>query len=400
MAEVKNPRPLPLPRSREGRSLTPAKDFSLHPRAFRQRILAGSFVLFVVIPSLLGAFYFAFLASDRYVASAGFAVRGMDASASTDILSSFTGIAGSGSTLSDSYILLNFLESRDLVEKLEQTLPFREIYSTPNADFFSRLDPTLKIEHVVEYWEKSIDTSFDNISGIITFEVEAFTPEDAERLAKAVLGFSMDLVNELSAQARRDTVAYAKGEVAHAEGQLKAAQDALRAFRVAEKVLDPAGAARIQMELIGELEKQLSEINARREALKGVVVDDSPTMRGLVRQAQALEQQISRQKEEAGTNGQGKQGKSLTELLAAYEPLEVEREFAERAYASALTSFETARAEAGRQQRYLAVFSVPALPQYPLFPRRLLNIFLIFVGLGFLWGIGALTVYSVRDHIQ
>lgn len=400
MTEDKKPRVLPLPKRREGRSLSASGDLSLRPGGFRHRILAISFVLCVLVPSLLGAFYYSFLASDRYVAGAGFAVRGMDASASADLLSSFTGLSGNGSTSSDSYILLEFLESRDLVEKLEQTLPFREIYSSPNADFFSRLDPTLDIEHVVEYWERIIHTSFDNTSGIITFEVEAFTPEGAESVATAVLGFSMDLVNELSAQARRDTVAYAESEVAYAEVQLKAAQDALRAFRVAEKALDPAAAARIQLELIGELEKQLSEISARIAALKGVVADDSPTMRGLVRQAQALEQQISRQKEEAGTNGQGKQGKSLTELLAAYEPLEVEREFAERAYASALTSFETARAEAGRQQRYLAVFSVPALPQYPLYPRRLLNIFLILVGLGFLWGIGGLTVYSVRDHIQ
>lgn len=401
MVENKKSRLNLMPRSRESRSLSLSAGLSIRSQALRHHFLAGSFVLFVLIPSLLGAFYYSFLASDRYVAGAGFAVRGMDASVSTDILSSFTGLASSGSTMSDSYILLKFLESRDLVEKLERTLPFREIYSTPKADFFSRLDPTLNIELVVEYWERRIHTSFDNASGIIIFEVEGFTPEDAERIAAAVLGFSKDLVNELSVQARRDTVAYAEGEVAHAEVRLIAAQEALRSFREEEKALDPAGAARIQVELIGELEKQLSEINARIAALKGVVADDSPAVRGLIRRAQALEQQISRQKEKAGTkNEQGKQGKSLTELLAAYEPLEVEREFAERAYASALTSLETARVEAGRQQRYLAVYSVPALPQHPLYPRRLLNIFLIFVGLAVLWGIGALTVYSVRDHIQ
>ena len=92
-------------------------------------------------------------------------------------------------------------------------------------------------------------------------------------------------------------------------------------------------------------------------------------------------------------------GTALTGQLAEYEAPEVERNFAQQAYASALSSLETARVDASRQQRHLAVYAAPALPQYPLYPRRILNGVLIFLGLALTWGIGALIVYAVRDHI-
>lgn len=74
-----------------------------------------------------------------------------------------------------------------------------------------------------------------------------------------MLDYSKELVNELSSQARDDAVAYANMEVERAELRLKAALDSLRRFREDERALDPASSARIQLELIGTLEKQLAE---------------------------------------------------------------------------------------------------------------------------------------------
>jgi capsular polysaccharide transport system permease protein len=398
MIESQKPRVVPLPSPEKGHLLTPpVREKAFRPRDLRRRIVKASFVICVLVPTFLAGLYYAFIASDRYVAGAGFAVRGVD-HGSMDIIGSFTGLASTGSTTSDSYILLNFLKSRDLVEKLEARLPFRDIYSGNGADFLSRLDPSLSIESVVEYWEKCLHTTFDNTSGVLTLHVEAFTPEDAERVASVVLDEATKLVNELSGRARQDAVAYAEGEVNRAEVRLKASLDALRSFRETEKALDPAGAAKIQMELIGGLEKQLTEVSARIAALKGEVTEDSPSMRSLKRQAQALEQEITRQRAEIGADDNGAQN-ALTGQLAAYETLDVEREFAQKAYASALGSLEKARVEADRQQRYLAVYSNPARAEYPLYPRRILNVFLIFSGFALLWGIGTLIVWSVRDHL-
>jgi capsular polysaccharide transport system permease protein len=371
----------------------------MRPRRRRHRVLALSFLLCVIIPALAGALYFTLFASDRYVSGAGFAVRGMDAGNGTDFLGAVTGLASTGSITSDSYILLDYLKSRDLVEKLERDFPLRQHYGTPLADYLSRLDPAAEIERVVDYWEGRITTSFAPTTGIVKFEIEAFSPDDAQMLASLVLSHSKALVNELSLRARRDALAHAEEEVARAESRLKQALDSIRAFREEERSIDPVGDARAQTELIGGLERQLIDLRARIAALKPSVGPDAPSLRSLMRQAEALEQQVTSAREGASTDGGSPPGARLSGQLASFETLETERSFAQKAYASAFSSLEKARIEAGRQQRYLAVYSAPAVPQYPAYPRRLVNSLVLLGGLLTAWGIGALAAYAVRDHM-
>ena len=370
----------------------------MRPQQRRRRWLALSFLIFVVLPSLLGAIYFTLIASDRYVAGAGFAVRSMEAGGSIDMLGAFTGLASTGSTTSDSYIVLKYLDSRDLLDQLQQDFDFRTAYSHKQIDSLTRLDPTLDIEHVLEYWKDRIHTSFDSASGIITFEVEAFSAADAKRVADLVLGYTQSLVNRLSEKARRDSVRYAENEVQRSETRLRDALQKIRGFREQNNSINPAASAQVQIELIGELEKQLLEIEARMSALGKTVDRSAPSMKALRRQADALKRQIEEKK--GGINPGATSDSALSSLLAAYESLEVEKNFAQQAYASALASLESARVQADRQQRYLAIYSRPSLPEYPLYPRRILDTFLLFIVLFGIWSILTLIVYSVRDHLS
>lgn len=374
----------------------------LQPQALRRRMLLASFLICVMAPALLGALYFLFIASDRYVSGAGFAVRSMDAGAGTDLFGTFTGLANAGSTSSDSYILLKYLKSRDILEKLERDFPLRQAFSSEGVDFISRMNPDDDIEHVVRYWKGMISTTYDNISGIVTFNIEAFSPDDAKRIADLILGYGRELVNDLSERARVDAVSFAEGEVRLAEERLRTALENLRIFRESEQSIDPARSAQMQIEIVGSLEKQLLDIRARISALKGSVNQDSPALRTLRRQAEALESQIAAKQSEISTRDgvSGTESTALSGLLATYEALEVERNFAQQAYASALSSLEKARVEAGRQQRYLAVYETPSVPEYPLYPRRLLSILILVVIFSAVWGVGTLIVYSVRDHLS
>ena len=64
-----------------------------------------------------------------------------------------------------------------------------------------------------------------------------------------------------------------------------------------------------------------------------------------------------------------------------------------------MTSLETARAEADRQQRYLALYSQPALPEAARYPDRVLTPLLTLVVLSLVWAVGTLVALSVRDHL-
>lgn len=382
-------------------SSTPRDGDNRRPQKKRRRLLLASFILMVLAPIILGSYYYAFLASDRYVSEAGFAVRGVNSGGGIDSIGALTGLASSGSTTSDSYIILRYLHSRDIVERLQVDINLQAVFSFDEIDGISRMKPDLSIEEFVKYWDRMIDTSFDSNSGVVFFRVQAFRAEDAKSIADLLLGYTQTLVNRLSEDARKDSAKFAEAEVTRAEERLRVALYRIREFRDNESSIDPAASAQLDIELVSGLESRLIDIRARMAAISGSINENAPSMIALRRQAEALEIQISERVESiGGTTRGGKGGAALSTLLAAFEALEVEKNFAEQAYASSLSSLENARIEADRQQRYLAVFSTPALPEEAILPRRLINIVMLIVTCFCVWGISTLLVYSVRDHLS
>lgn len=275
-------------------------------------------------------------------------------------------------------------------------------FSSPEIDLLSRMTDDLSIEDFVKYWDSMVLTSFDSTSGILNVEVQAYTAQDAQKIGALVLQYTDELVNELSVAARQDSVHFAEAEVLRAEDRLRAALQQIRNFREQERSINPAVTAQLDIELVSGLESRLIDLRARISSIQGSLDDDAPSLIALRRQAEALEAQISERTAGIGKTEieNGAEIAAMSGLLATYEALEVEKTFAQQVYQSALTSLEQARVEADRQQRYLAVFALPAKPEDALYPKRALSIVMLIAILFSLWGIGTLIVYSVRDHLS
>jgi len=208
-------------------------------------------------------------------------------------------------------------------------------------------------------------------------------------------------VNDLSANARSDALRFAREEVELQERRLRKALGAIRDFRASEQSVDPSASAALETQLIASLESRLIDVNARIAALRQTLDADAPSVNALRRNSEALEAQIVERRRAIGNNVLDDAGLSaVTQQLALYEELEVERSLAQQAYASALVSLEQARRDADRQQRYLAIHLRPQVAQSAEYPRSLRN--LLVMGFAFIaaWGIGALITYSVRDHLS
>lgn len=362
--------------------------------------LLVSFLLCVVLPLFAATLYYATLASDRYAARAGFSIRGIDTNAGIDGIGALTGLASTGSTTSDSYVVLGYLASRELLEAVDQQLDLRAVYASPSVDPLSRLAPDATVEEFLIYWTKRIHTQFDPTSGIIEFEVQSFNEEHARKIADAVLSLTQALVNDLSANARRDALRFAREEVELQEVRLRNALGAIRDFRASEQSVDPSASAALEIQMIASLESRLIDLNARIAALRQTLDEDAPSLNALRRNAEALEEQIVERRRAIGNNVLNDAGISaVTQQLALYEELEVERSLAQQAYASALVSLEQARRDADRQQRYLAIHLRPQAAQSAEYPRSLRNLLVLGFALIAAWGIGALITYSVRDHL-
>jgi len=367
------------------------------PRMADSAFGVTSFVVAVIVPTLLTALFYMFLATSQYSTISQFAVRGpAGAAGPADMLGLFATTASSET--SDTYIILSYIHSRDLIEELDKRINLREIYDRPEADFYYRFDPTKPIEDFVDYMKTMVSTEFDTFSGVVTLTVRAFRPEDAQLVSENVLAASERLVNELSRRARDDSLREARAEVAKSEQRLRLSRAMIATFRGSESEIDPAAAAAAQQGVITQLEGQATTIESQLNALRQTMSASAPPVVQLESQLAAIRKQADVERQKVALERAGTSGTALTQRLTRYEELLTEREFAERAYVSSLASLEGARLEADRKQRYLAVFVSPRSAEEALYPQGLRWTAVVFGVCLIVWGIFSIIIAGVRDH--
>ncbi|MGA0533977.1 hypothetical protein [Hansschlegelia sp. KR7-227] len=380
----------PAPRAAAGRS--------------KKNFVKISAVFAIALPTFLASIYYGFIAAPQYVAEARFAVRGPDdgGSGGGDLMGALTGIGGSAAPMiSDSFIVSQFIESGQLVGNLQRTLDLRAIYSHSNADFLARYRPydfEDTIEHLTLFWNSVAWVYFEPISGIITFNVRAFTPEDALKIARETVRESEKLVNKLSERAREDTISVTKQEQSRAELRLKFARKAIQDFRDRKGATDPTSVATAQSQIVADLESQLAKQEAELQAANAFLNRDAPTVRVMRNAVDALKSRIATEKAKIGSVAPNSQGQLISASMAEFENLATERDFAQKAYEQASQSVEAARMRAERQARYIATFVEPHMPEDSLYPKRLQMIFLVLLCSTLAWAIGVLVFYGIRDH--
>ncbi len=378
-----------------GLTLVPAAPQAL--RHAKPSLRAVSFVALVVMPVAVAASYYFAVAADQYVAEFRFTLNTAEAPR-LDPLSLFIGNATHSPAAMESQILVQYMTSRAIIDRIDRSLDLRRMFSLPEADWWARLPPAAPIEEVVHYWKGQVDPFYDPADGTVTVRVRAFAPADALGLSEAIVAASEKLVNELSLRARRDALQQSESELVHAEARLKSVLANIREFRDREGLIDPGKTAEATGALTTKLREELLRANTRLSTLRTYMRDGAPPIRVLKARIRSLEaQQRSLAHEMTGRDTA--RPKTLSSVLGAYDQMESERKFAETAYQHALQRLDQARAGADRQRVFIASFIPPSLPEEALYPRRWRSLGTIALLAFALWGIGGLAVQSIREHL-
>ncbi len=377
------------------RSFTGGPSQSERRRRIPLRLL--TFVIIVLVPSVVAAVYYFFIAADQYVAEFRFALRAVDP-VRAEVSGIFQGSVAPSPVGVDSYAVVQYVDSRDILDDLGKTLDLREMFSRPEADWLARLALPVSIEELVRYWKTQVDAFFDVTNGTIVVRARAFTPDDALKLAQAILGSAERLVNDLSARARSDTLRNSEKEVHRAERRLKTALAHLAEFRDREGIIDPRKTADATQALAGRIRDEIVRTDTELATVRHYMRSDAPSVRMLEARAQSLQAQLHSVESEV-TDTERSRSEVLSRVMGSYERLESERSFAEKAYQHALEALDRARMNADRQQVYIAGFVQPSLPEEALYPRRTRSVGIVAFLSCALWLIGALTIQTVREHL-
>ncbi len=401
-------RPVLLPSAQKSSAVQPAAGFWGRYRLF---------ILTVIAPMLIGSLYLFAVAAPRYASSASFIVRAVPPSAPlmagigqlagmgqvggigqasgngqpsgigppsgngqmpggagqvTGSGGGTMGAAGSSIAQDETYAVNAYLNSRDIVNQLSKNNDLRRILSRPEGDFLFRY-PTFWLpddnEFLFQRFQWMVSAKVNAITSISTIEVNAFTPDDAQALATAMLEYAEGLVNQMN-QRRYDTgLATANRFVADAQKEIDAIEAELKAYRSVSGSVDPQAVWQSKLQVIEGLSTQLAQIQATI-AQQTALAPTSPSLASLRAQAQSYRHEIEKRKLEiAGSSG------SEADKLATYEELTTARDIAAMVLSLAVGERDQARQDAERQHLFIQVISRPNLARgYARYPRAPLDL--------------------------
>ena len=363
---------------------------------FRHFAIILSFLILVIAPIAVSAWYLYTRASDQFASTVAFTVRTEDSVSPVDFLGGLASM--SGTAASDPDILYEFVQSQELVQKLDETLDLKSLFQAPQDDIVFSFDDTGTIEDLVRYWNRMVRTNYDSGTGLIEIRVLAFDPEDAWRVTTEIFKASSDLINDMTDIARDDATRFAEGELEAAVLRLKDARSDLSKYRSKTQIADPTADIAAQMGLIENLKSQLAQAIVDYDVLTQTTVAGDSRLERLGLRIDVIEGRIEDERKKFSSGGSISGNNDYATILAEFERLAVENRFAEENYTAALAGYYSAKADANRQSRYLAAHLQPTKAERAEYPQRIKITLLVAAFSLLTWSIFALVYYSIRDR--
>lgn len=354
------------------------------------------FGVFVVLPVLLAAFYYGFVASDLYVSESRFVIKSpSQRPTQLSTIANLIQTTGLSAGQEQANEVLEYLRSRNALVDLSKAYNIESAYRDAQADYLSRYPMPFRadrFENFYRFFQGKVDARLESQTGMAVLTVRAFRPEDAQRINTGLLDLSEQMVNRLNDRAQSRAIVEAEQRVLTAEERVRKARLALRQFRNEEALIDPAKQAVGVLDLSNKLVGEQASLKAQLQQIERVA-PANPAIPALRNRIAAIGAQIAAQTGKAVGTKSG-----IASKLSAYENLEVEQEFATQALAAANTAKEQARVEAQKQQFYLERVVAPNKPDLALLPGRLRAIMTIAAACICLYVVGWMLIVGILEH--
>lgn len=361
----------------------------LAPTLLRHRAFGAAF-----LASLAAAFYWGVVASDRYVSEAHVVIQRTDLNGG-QMVDFSTPFGSTGSGRADQLLLRDYLLSVDILKKLDARLNLRGHYSTWYRDPLSRMwfeDSPLELFY--RHFLSMVSVEFDDYAGVLVIRAQGYDPRTAHALAAMLVAEGEQYMNALAHDLARDQVGFLERQAGDMSARTLRARRAVLEYQNRKGLVSPQGTADNVAAIVGRLEAQLADLRTRRTAMLGYLMPDSPNIAELNLQINAVEKQIGQEQARLVSPN----GKKLNSIVEEFQRLQMNAEFSQDVYKTALVALEKGRIEATRTLKKVSVLQAPTLPQYPLEPRRIYNTVVFSLVALLLAGIVQLLAAIIRDH--
>lgn len=376
------------PKKRVVKPVTKEK-FRWWPAIKRRPIVAAA-----VLAIAIGAPYWLFFASDRFVSEAHVIVQKSElAGTPTFDMSSLLG--GTSPNKADQLLLRDYLLSMDMSKKLDQQLGLRQHYSDNRRDILSRLwFGNGAQERFHQHYLSRVSVEMDEYTGVVVIKAQAYDADKAHAIAQALVSEGERFMNRIAQELAQRQVTFLEQQVTNVSQRALRARQAVLEFQNRKGLVSPQETATSISGVVARLEAQRSELETQRRALQSYLVANHPNIVQLNQQIEALNRQVEQEKSKLTATS----GRALNRTVEEFQRLEMEATFVQDMYKTSLTALESGRVEATRTVKQVSVIQTPTQPEYPLEPRRLYNTALLLLLVLLFAGVANLLVAIVRDH--
>lgn len=339
-------------------------------QATRARARYGLFLFSFVLPVALAVLYLFFVAADRYESEIKFIVRSAKVSEENGERSKGgpMSFGHMGSRISeDAYVVSEYITSRNALDWLIKNEKLDSVFSRREADMFNRFPNFFSSntrENFYSYYKRMVSSQVDEETGINTIAVEAFSADDARRIAAGLIRSAEELVNKLNERQADDAIRLAQNVVDETRVRMGHVEARLRAYREKSKFVDPSGEVTSAFTTITQMSTELAQTEAAISRLRALT-PESPSIDNLIKTAQSYKAEIARRKQALA----GKDD-SIAARLGEYDQIVLEQSIASKAVMTAETDLQSIRTQVRQQGLYLAKVTEPNSPDQPTYPRR------------------------------
>lgn len=353
--------------------------------------------MFVLLPTLMAAYYFMFIATPMYATKTEFVIQ--QAQSASPSASGLSGLfqGTSMATQQDSTTVQSYLASRAAMVRLDEDHAFKQHFSQEDIDPIQRLASDATNEEAFKLYQKHVKIGYDPTEGIVRMEVIAADPATSQEFSEALVGYAEEQVDQLTARLRDDQMRGAQSSYEVAEERRQEALQKLRDVQIEAATIDPTGESAALMSRITTLETQLDKLNIELQSLLSNTRPNQARVDGTRQQISLLEEQVAMLRGQM-TTATGASS-SLAETNARLREAEENYQFQIAIVQQALTMMETARLEANRQVRYLSIGVEPIAPDEATYPRAFENTIVALLLFAGLYLMVSLTVAILREQV-
>jgi capsular polysaccharide transport system permease protein len=206
-------------------------------------------IAFILMPTFIAGYYYAFVASPMYSTKSSFQIikSGGGAGGLGGML------AGTGfATTTEAIAVQTFLMSKTAMIRLDEDAGFKQHFSAPNIDPIHQLEPNATNESAFKVYKKRLKIGFDPTEGMVNMEVITADPQTGVEFSNALITYGEEVVDGLSARSKENQVADAKKALDEAMEERRLAQESLIDLQ-SSTMLDPEAYA-------GSLRGQISSL--------------------------------------------------------------------------------------------------------------------------------------------